>query len=152
MLEPTTQTPATQRKTSDITIDGLLSGLAAGIVMAVLLVAAGLLAGDAPASVLARFDPAAQASALTGLLAHLAVSGIYGLIFGVAYRLVLFSARLRSVPAWAWGGLYGLALLGAALFLLPLSGSAVLQTPMLALLVAHLGFGLSLGALVGRNR
>ena len=54
----TEKTVDERRQTAgDAAVDGLLAGAAAGIAMAVYLVVAGLLAGEGPASVLARFDP-----------------------------------------------------------------------------------------------
>ncbi len=64
-------------------VDGLLAGLAGGAAMAFFLIAAGWLAGAAPARTLAYFDPAQRDNWLAGLLAHLAVAAIYGLGFGL---------------------------------------------------------------------
>ncbi|MFZ1552319.1 MAG: hypothetical protein WAV53_13065, partial [Anaerolineae bacterium] len=94
----------------DAAVDGLLAGAAGGVAMAAVLVASGLLAGAGPASTLARFSPAGSASPLTGGLIHLAVSAVYGLLFGVIYRLVR-RGRLAGRPAGVILGLaYGLLL------------------------------------------
>ena len=44
----------------DAAVDGLLAGAAAGIAMAAYLVVIGLVAGEGPAVVLARFDPSGR--------------------------------------------------------------------------------------------
>ena len=98
-------TPLLRQKeftSGDAAIDGLFGGLLAGVVMAVFLVVAGLAVGDSPGEVLARFAPGGAQSPLGGLIAHLAVSGIYGALFGLGCQLV---ARrwIRSAPAWPGG-------------------------------------------------
>ena len=101
------------RTAGDAAVDGLLAGAAAGIAMAAYLVVIGLVAGEGPAVVLARFDPsgAGAASPLIGALMHLAVSAVYGLLFGLIYRLI-GRGRLAGRAAGALMGLvYGLALL-----------------------------------------
>ena len=52
--------------------------------MAVYLVVAGLLLGKGLAEMLGLFDPAMAGNALTGTLAYLAVSAIYGVVFALA--------------------------------------------------------------------
>ena len=60
----TEKTVDERRQTAgDAAVDGLLAGAAAGIAMAVYLVVAGLLAGEGPASVFARFDPRRRGTA-----------------------------------------------------------------------------------------
>ena len=102
-----------RRTAGDAAVDGLLAGAAAGIAMAAYLVVTGLLAGEGPAVVLARFDPsgAGAASPLIGAVMHLAVSAVYGLLFGLIYRLI-GRGRLAGRAAGALIGLvYGLVLL-----------------------------------------
>ena len=88
----------------DAAVDGLLAGAAGGVAMAAVLVASGLLAGAGPASTLAHFSPAGSASPLTGGLIHLAVSAVYGLLFGVIYRLV----RRGRLAGWPAGVILGM--------------------------------------------
>lgn len=136
----------------DAAVDGLLGGTGAGIAMAAALMIGGWLAGEQPERMLARFDPSRLASPLTGALVHLAVSAVYGLLFGVAYRLLG-----RGRPAgWTTGALsglaYGLLLLLVARGLTAMDGRAALQEiPAVSFAVAHLVYGLVLGWLVGRN-
>jgi hypothetical protein len=138
----------------DAAIDGLFGGLLAGIVMAVFLAAAGLSVGDVPGEVLARFAPGGAQSPLGGLIAHLAVSGIYGALFGLVCQM---AARrwIRSAAAWIAGlagGLYGLALLilAQAAFL-PGAGAALKAFPPLHFALAHLIFGIVLGVITNRS-
>jgi hypothetical protein len=129
-------------------IDGLFGGVLSGIVMVLILILTGLTVGDRPGTVLARFSPGGAPSPLVGLIAHLAVSGIYGLMFGTVYQFVT-RRWIRSHPAWAavWiGGLYGLALLLLArVVFLSTDGSALKAFPSFHFSLAHLTFGLVLG-------
>jgi hypothetical protein len=141
-----------ERTAGDAAVDGLCSGVLAGIGMAVYLLAAGLLGGEAPALLLGRFDPGQAASPMNGLLAHLAVSGVYGLLFGLAWRL---GSRWRQPPAWLAGLAYGVALLLVAeSFTLRISGmsSPLLGIPLVHIAISHLIYGLVLGVLVNRQR
>lgn len=142
------------RTAGDAAVDGLLAGAGGGIAMAAFLVASGLLAGAGPASTLARFDPsgAGSASLLAGGLIHLAVSAVYGLLFGVLYRLI-GRGRLAGRTAGALIGLvFGLALLLVAQGLAATAAGAVLrEIPALHFAVAHLVYGAVTGWLVARN-
>jgi hypothetical protein len=143
-----------QRTAGDAAVDGLLAGAAAGIVMTVYLVVMGLLAGEGPAVVLARFDPSgpSAASPLLGAVLHLAVSAVYGLLFGLIYRLI-GRGHLAGRAAGALMGLvYGLALLLVAQGLTAVyAGAALREIPALHFALAHLIYGLVLGWLVARR-
>ena len=130
-------------------VNGLLSGLGAGLAMAVLLVAAGWLTGQDPATVLSRFDPAAQPQALTGFLMHLGLAGVYGMLFGIGWHLL---GRIGlKLPAMLVGLAFGLALLALAeLVILPGTGSLLGQTPLAPFALAHSLYGLTLGWLYAR--
>lgn len=134
----------------DAAVGGLLHGLAAGLAMAAVLVAAGLLRGQGPADTLAAFSVSGQpaaASALTGLLGHLAVAGVYGLVWGVAWRAI---GRRATLPVWLAGLVYGLLLWGVAQLLVRSIGSSLAQIAPWALLLGHLIYGLILGQLSQR--
>ena len=77
--------PNERLQAGDAAVKGLFNGFIAGLGMAVVLVAAGLISGVPAASTLAHFTPTPNSSLLTGVLAHLAVSGIYGMIFGLLW-------------------------------------------------------------------
>ena len=130
----------------DLAVDGLLLGLGAGLIMVALLLVAGMLEGATPVAVLARFGLPGSATAVTGLLGHLAVSAVLGLVWGVLYGSLL---RRVAVPAWLLGAAYGLVLyVGAALFVVGATGLADFAP--WALLAAHLAYGVTLGLLSGR--
>ena len=118
-------------KASDAVVDGLFRGVLAGLGMGVYL---------------------AIGQPLVGLLAHLAVSGIYGALFGLLSLLVL---RRAGLPGWtplALGGVYGLLLFAVAWFaLLPGVDSPLLGIPPLHFGLGHLLYGLALGWLVRRS-
>jgi hypothetical protein len=131
----------------DAAVAGLLHGLAAGLVMAAVFVVAGLLGGQGPSATLAAFTLSGQpvaANALTGLLGHLAVAGVYGLTWGLAWRLI---GRRIAIPAWLGGLVYGLLLWGVAQLLVRSIGASLAQFAPWALLAGHLVYGLVLGFL-----
>lgn len=138
----------------DTAIDGLFGGVLAGITMALFLVGVGLTAGDGPGEVLVRFAPGGAQSPLSGLIAHLAVSGIYGALFGSGWQLA-GRGWISSASAWIAGlsgGLYGLALLLLAqATLLPAAGAALKEFAPLHFSLAHLTFGVVLGVLTNRS-
>ena len=87
-----------------------------------------------------------SATAMTGLLGHLAVSAVLGLVWGVLYGSIL---RRAPLPAWLLGGVYGLLLYaGAALFVVSATGLADFAP--WQLLLSHVFYGLTLGLLSGR--
>jgi hypothetical protein len=136
----------------DAAVDGLLAGGAAGILMAVYLAVAGLVSGDALASLFGRFDPGPSRSALTGILVHLAVAGVYGVVYGLGRRLADKSRRLARWPGWLTGPVYGLLVwIAAESVLLPGTGSPLQQLAPLVFLVAHLLYGLALGVMYARR-
>lgn len=131
----------------DAAVDGLLAGLAAGIAMAVYLLITGLLSGDNLANLLGRFAPGDPTTPVAGALSHLAVSAIYGALFGI------FWMPLRKrVPALAMGLVYGVVLFLIAQYaLLPGTGSSLLEMSPLNFAIAHLIYGLVLGWQVGKR-
>ena len=138
----------------DAAVDGLLAGACGGVAMAAVLIASGMLAGAGPASTLARFDPswAGSASPLAGGLIHLAVSAVYGLLFGVVYRLVGRGRLVGRAGGVVLGLAYGLLLLLVAQGLLSSpAGAALREIPTLPFAVAHLVYGVVLGWLVARS-
>lgn len=135
---------------SDAAAEGLLSGIAAGALMAASLIGLGMVSGDAPAAILGRFDPGGGASPLAGGLTHLAVSGVYGILFGLGWNLV--RRRRPALPAWVGGLVYGMALLGLAkMLLLPGTSSPLEEIPTTQFAIVHAVYGLSLGLLTGRH-
>ena len=141
-----------KRAAGDSAIDGLLAGLGAGLVMGLFLLLVGLVSGIAPIDVLGRFDPAQANSPVGGLFTHLAVSAIYGVIFGL-----LFQALVRLRPSltrlgWLVGLLYGLVLYAIARGAIGAGvNSGLAQYTTAILLSAHAVYGLVAGLVVGRK-
>ena len=130
----------------DMAVDGLLAGLVGGLVMGLFLGLADGLAGRSPLELLGHFDPAQAGSWLTGLLAHLAVSAIYGVVFGLLWGAV--GRILPSLVRWGWlvGLGYGLLLwVLAAGVVLTAVGTPLAQIPAWQFALAHLVYGLALG-------
>ncbi|MEZ4514036.1 MAG: hypothetical protein R3C62_19365 [Chloroflexota bacterium] len=99
-------------------VDGLLAGLAAGAVMMLFLLGAGLLGGTAVATTLGYFDPAQGENWLNGLLGHLAVSGVYGVVFGVVRGWLAGWKTAVGRHSWLLGVVYGVVLWAAAVLFL----------------------------------
>jgi hypothetical protein len=131
----------------DAAVDGLLAGLAAGVVMAVYLLITGVVSGEGIGNILGRFAPGEPTTPIAGALSHLAVSAIYGAVFGI------ISMPLRKrVPAWVAGLVFGVVLFLIAQYaLLPGTGSTLLEMSPLNFGIAHLMYGLVLGWQVGRK-
>ena len=143
----------TQKETTlgDAAVDGLLAGGGAGVLMAAYLIVAGLAVGEGLTVILGRFDPGGTASPVVGALTHLAVSGIYGALFGIGWRIVPRGWRGRWTGLGAGLG-YGLALFGVAVaLLLPATTSPLSEIPALHFAAAHALYGLALGRLMARK-
>ncbi len=127
----------------DRAVDGLLAGLAGGTAMAVYLILAGLLAGTGAGEVLSRFGPQ-SVNPVQGALTHLAVSGIYGALFGT-----VAGSRDGRVPIWVRGSIYGIVLfLLAHYVLLPGSVTPLAEMPVNHFFMAHVVYGLALGIVI----
>lgn len=135
----------------DAAVDGLLAGAGAGLVMLAYLIVVGLTHGRALVGVLGDFDLGDGGTALTGVLTHLAVAAVYGVVYGLGARIVPRRWRKRRV-AWITGLLYGLLLLLLAQTLFLSNGGVSLsQVPLSHLVIAHLIYGLGLGILIHRT-
>ena len=136
----------------DAAVDGLLAGGAAGIMMAAYLVAAGLVRSEALPSIFGSFDPGPARSPLTGALVHLAVAGVYGLLYGLGRYLWNQSRRLGRLPGWLTGTAYGLLIWTVAqTVLLPGTRSPLQQLMPLVFLLGHVVYGLGVGTLFARR-
>jgi hypothetical protein len=151
MTKDSSYTERHNKTAGDVAVDGLLAGLLAGAVMGVFLVVADWLAGISPADTLSRFDPAAQSSPLVGGLLHLALSGLYGVVFALLFRVLV--KRRPVVVRWAWlvGAGYGMVLWLAAQAVLLTGLNASLGTVPTALFaLAHVLYGAMLGLSLAR--
>jgi hypothetical protein len=137
----------------DAAVEGLLNGIIGGLVMALTLTIFSLINGDAPAALFSQFATEDTVSPAAGALLHLAVSGVYGMVFGViALKLAIVQ---RWLPRFGWliGLAYGVILWAAGSFiLLPATGSPLLMIPSLLFGFAHLVYGIVLGVMVGRTK
>lgn len=138
--------------TGDAAVDGLLSGIVAGLLMIAYLVIAGLLMGGNLLATLNRFDPSQNSSAVLGLIGHLAVSAIYGAIFGVILKVG--TDRWPSLRRFGWiaGLIYGaILLILAQAVLFRAVDTPVANISLSNLIIGHLIYGLVLGILVARR-
>lgn len=127
----------------DRAVDGLLAGFGGAVAMMVVLFALGWLRATPPVQILRLFDATGNGSALLGLLLHLSTGGLYGILFGLGYRLL---DRRGGFLPYAAGMAYGLLLWFLARFLLlPVAGSPLLALSQVDFLLAHLAYGLSTG-------
>lgn len=158
----------------DAAVDGLFSGVLAGVLMAAYLVVVGLVVGEGPGTVLGRFAGGEVTTPLVGALSHLAVSAVYGALFGAGWHLIArrwpFTSTLRQVQnttglsasdrlragsllTWMGGLAYGVVLLVLAeVVILPRTASPLQEIPLVHWAVAHGIYGLTLGVLIHRGR
>ena len=136
----------------DVAVDGLLAGMAGGLVMGVVLVLLGFLDGTGPLATLGRFDPANGGSAAVGGLLHLAVSGIYGAFFAIGYHIL--SRRWPGINRYGWllGAIFGVGLwLAAQYIFLPGLNSALADLAPSFFALGHLVYGVVIGYLMGKR-
>lgn len=141
-----------EKSAGDAAVDGLLSGITAGVVGAVYLLLAGLVTGQSPNTVLARFDPSPAASAMLGGLLHLGTSAVYGALFATIFHFLAGRVYNLHRLAWLLGMVYGLFLwlLAKMIFSTGLD-SSLAEVSDIHFLIFHLIYGLVLGALIGRS-
>lgn len=138
----------TDKTFGDSAVDGLLAGMAAGLVMAVVMAVVGLMQGEPVLTLLRRFAPGEEATALAGLLAHMAVSSVYGLVFALLRRSWPWR---RGWPVPVVGLLYGIGLLLLAQTVLLRSSDLTLaELPAGVLVAGHVVYGLVLGWLLSK--
>ena len=146
-MKASNSTAEQTRGVGELAVDGLLTGLGAGMVMALYLTGAGLAGGESAAAMLGRFDPGGSGNVVAGGLAHLAISAVYGAVFGAARKVT------HRLPAWLAGLGYGALLLGLANGILAAPvGTALRAIAPWHFLAAHLVYGLTLGLGLGRRR
>ncbi|RPI31522.1 MAG: hypothetical protein EHM70_11330 [Chloroflexota bacterium] len=134
----------------DSAIDGLFGGMLAGFVMEIYLTMSGLLSDLQLSDALTRISPIQGPRPVSGVLLHFAVSGIYGILFGLVFSWVM-QRQTRRHWGWIAGTAYGaLLLLMAVVFILPNNDSAIGEIPLIHLTVAHLLYGLILGLSIKR--
>jgi hypothetical protein len=158
MKSQSSETGAIVNPTQDVSagdraVAGLFGGWGSGSAMALFLVIAGLLRGEPAALTLSRFAITPGGQALAGTLTHLAVAGVYGLVFGLGWSAAprYFSGNRGWLALLAGVGYGALLWLAARSLILPGSGSLLRDIPAGVFLAAHLIYGALLGWLVGRG-
>lgn len=132
----------------DAAVGGLFHGLVAGLAMAATIAASGLMQGIGLLAIWTRLA-AIQENPISGLLAHLAVSGVYGVIWALLWRPL--HSRLPQTPAWAAGLVYGLILLLVAQVAAAALNPLLMDIGLASQTAAHLIYGLVLGLLTARS-
>lgn len=137
---------------SSLAVDGVIYGLVAGTAMFASLTVLAILTGDAPGVILARFSSGGVTSPVLGILGHLGVSAIYGVLFGVLVWPLLTRFPSRKISVGLGGIIYaGLLLLLAQIAILPGTNSALSQIPFWQWALGHVIYGLVLGSMFARN-
>lgn len=137
---------------SDAAVDGLLNGVIAGVFMGIYVLLIFLVGGLPVEEVMSYFDDS-RSSPLFGAVIHLAVSAIYGLIFGLII-LPITSRRQNISGTWLAvisGMIYGVLLWGIANFLMLRESLPVGNVPGIHLLTSHLVYGILLSYLTQRS-
>lgn len=139
----------------DLAVDGIFTGIEAGIIMAVYLVAVSAQNHISPVELLSAFSFSSSPTWISGLLTHLAVSSIYGIFFNIGiYFTFCKSSSLKVSFFVPFSGLiYGSLLwIAAEFYLFDFTTFQLKAMPANILLVAHLIYGVVLGILVQRRR
>jgi hypothetical protein len=143
----------TRSSVGDTAVDGLLNGVVAGVVMAIYLVTSGVLTGVGIATILSAFDLGQGTSPVRGVLIHLAMAAIYGMVFSLIYRLIGRGRSIGRSGSVMIGLVYGLLLWVITQIAFATGVNVALSSlPAMHLAVAHVIYGAALGWLAGRTR
>lgn len=130
--------------TGDTAVSGLFHGLLAGAAMAAVIVLFSLASGSG-LGYLGYFSSGPAVAPLQGLVGHLAVSAIYGMLYALLRRWI-GPRRLEPLPGWLAGLIYALLLWAFAIgVLLPAANSPFLSLSWVVFLSGHIAYGLALG-------
>jgi uncharacterized membrane protein YagU involved in acid resistance len=151
----TKSTIAQKMSSGEVAVGGLFSGLWVGLGMSAFLLVASLLGGDSLIESITHLSLTESEQPWIATLTHLAVSTVYGLVFGLIYAFI--TQRWRLKPSWwlavALGSLYGLVLWFLAVnILVPGTAYPLREISASVLVGAHLVYGLTLGILTFRRR
>jgi hypothetical protein len=137
----------------DAAVDGLLNGAVAGVVMAIYLMISGVLTGAGLAVTFSAFDLGQGTSPVRGVLIHLAVAAIYGMVFSLIYWLIGRRRPIGRGGTMIGGVTFSLVLwLIAQLAFAAGINVALGSLPAVHLAVAHVIYGAALSWLTGRAR
>jgi hypothetical protein len=143
MMETTNKPKGTDLRTEDAVINGLFSGVLAGLAMILVLALVGRFSHSKITNLLGLFDPTGNQNYYAGGFAHLAVSAVYGQVFGLLWKLFFFR---RRTPLWMGGMVFGaLIFVFSQLLISHGSGTPVFQIPVPLFGVSHLVYGTVLG-------
>lgn len=137
---------------SNLAVDGLIYGLASGVAMYLTLAAFALLSGEPPEALLERFSAGGLTTPVQGLLSHLAVSAIYGVVFGAFIWPFLRRVPSRIIAGWLGGLVYAaFLLLLAHIAILPVTNSPLGEVLTWQLALGHTVYGVVLGTLFSKR-
>ena len=137
-----------KEKLGNRAVDGLLYGLVGGIAMLISLLSFALLSGEVPGVLFERFSAGGLTTPLQGVLSHLAVSAIYGVLFGSLIWPILRRFSSASWMGWLGGLGYAMVLLLLAqTAILPGVNSPLAQLPFWEWALGHAIYGVVLGGL-----
>jgi len=140
-----------KNRVSNLAVDGLIYGLVSGVAMVLSLAAFALFSGETPGAYLQYFSVGGLTSPAQGLLSHLSVSAIYGVLFGALIWPVVQRFSALKLMGWLGGLGYGLLLLFLAqVAILPATASPLAQLPLWERVLGHVSYGLILGAFFAR--
>lgn len=143
-MKPSTALQSQKIRTEDALVNGLFTGFIAGLAMLAFLILTSGFHSFTPAEIMGMFDPGGSANLLAGAAAHLAVSAVYGLMFGGLCKLTLQSRF--TLPIWLGGIIFGLLLFALAeILFIPRNESPLLELPIGLFAAAHLVYGLVIG-------
>lgn len=146
------KTDTLTRNKSSLAVDGVIYGVVAGAAMFLSLIALAALSGEAPGVILARFSSSGITSPMLGVMGHLGVSAIYGVLFGVVAWPLLSRFSTSKTSAVFGGILYaGFLILFAQIAILPGTNSSLSQFPFWQWVLGHCIYGLVLGSLFSRS-
>jgi hypothetical protein len=133
-----------QSSAGDTAVSGLFSGLQGGLAMAAVIGFYSLLAGQG-LGYLGYLSSGAPVMPLVGLMMHLAVSCIYGMLFALVRHWTRLD-HIAWLPGWLAGIIYavGLWVIGVTV-LLPTARSLILTLPWYIFFSGHVAYGLVLG-------
>ena len=140
----------------DSAVDGLVAGFVAGVAMGIYLMVVGLRSRIGAWYLIETLVPLDSDNLLYTILLHLAISMIYGAVYGTVISLIrrISGQRFRSWYLVVFAVIYGLALfVFARMALFSIIEQAFFsQNLLLHFLVAHVFYALVLGLLVRQVR
>lgn len=135
-----------------LAVDGLIFGLLSSLGMVLVMASMAVLTGNPVKILLEHFGIGDLTSPIQGLLSHLAVSAIYGLLFGVLIWPVLWRFSSENWMGWLGGLVYAFLLLFLAqAAILPGLDFPLAQLPLWQWVLGHAIYGFVLGGLFSRK-